>query len=136
MAPVDEGDLEDAIKHTFRQTPGGYRAEIFVDEGATKSDGRSVFSYAQTMHDELEIGYGGGQGTYRLGPGSQRKDEHSEFRVGGKFMDRALEVREPQILREMDNTLRAATRSDGRKKDFKRLRNFTNLVKGLLINRP
>ena len=135
MAPVDEGDLESAIESKFRKTLKGYRTEIFVSQTATKdSDGKSVFSYAEIIHEELEVGQGGAQGTLKLGPGSVEKDLHSDHRVGGRFLDRALVAKEAELLRELDNTIRAATRSD-RKKNFSRLRNFSQLVRGLLTSR-
>ena len=142
MAPLDEGPLEEAIKYTFRKTPAGYRAEIFVDPTAeTVQSGKtvSVFAYAEYQHENLVVGGGetaAGSGKLNLGPRSREKQEHSApgIDVGGKFMDRALELRGQPLVSEMDKAVRQAVRSD-RRPNAARLTGFNNLVRNLLGNR-
>ena len=142
MAPLDEGPLEEAIKHTFKKTPSGYRAEIFVDPAAeTVQSGKtvSVFAYAEYQHENLVVGGGetaAGSGKLNLGPRSREKQEHSApgIDVGGKFMDRALDLRGRPLVAEMDKVVRQAVRSD-RRPNASRLSGFNDLVRNLLGNR-
>lgn len=97
MAPIDEGDLENAIVVT---DAGGGRDEytgrfvrkhfsIGIDENATATDRNgntvTVASYAYLMHEYLAP-YGS---VYQLGSKSRAKQAGSSVIVGGKYLERA-----------------------------------------------
>lgn len=100
MAPVDEGDLERAIK--VRQPPGtrqrdalgrfvsaSFIIEVDGDEPAgTNREGKvtTVGDYAYVMHEHLAP-----FGTYNLGKRSRAKQAANPgVMVGGKYLERAV----------------------------------------------
>lgn len=87
-APVDEGNLEDAI--TVEADRSGVRGRtvvyVYVDENHP-AHMTTVGQYAMRMHE----------GEYRLGPGSQAKDAGRGV-VGPKFLERAVDERSPMIM--------------------------------------
>lgn len=105
MAPRDMGNLEDAIK--VDQLDGtGERSEetgkfqrkefvVFVDESHPaegRKAGTLVGQYAVFMHE----------GDYRLGLESlQKQMADGEFEVGPKFLERAVEHVEKDLMKEM-----------------------------------
>lgn len=105
FAPVDEGDLEAAIK--TRKVREGRRNvfEIYVDESMPGSNGAdSVADYAMIMHER----------DYELGPKSQEKDlaiggNGAGFLFGGKvgpfYMDRAVEVYSAKLQRQVRDAI-------------------------------
>ena len=97
FAPVDHGNLEEAIKV---QTLGGERDNagrftrksfsVFVDMNMKGHDGRPISQYAYLMHEHLTP-----YGPYNLGPNSQAKQEGQREMVGGMYLERAaVEVSE------------------------------------------
>lgn len=95
MAPVDTGDLEEAINvqtkqgRDWRGRFGFANVEIYIDSAANR-----VADYAYVMHEHL-FPYG----AYKLGPKSRAKQERNlEVMVGGKFLERAIMQREPGMI--------------------------------------
>ena len=89
-APVDDGDLENAI--VAEAVPSKNEIYIGIDPRATDEHGRSVESYGTMLHELQTIGGGSlpaGLGLYGLGPKSQAKDAGRGI-VGGKFLERAF----------------------------------------------
>lgn len=94
-APVDEGDLERAIKMEAERTGinGRTQVYVYVDESVTGEDGKEVGEYAKLMHEGLAP-----YGTGLAGdvnnpdyPGSKSKLKAAMgYDVGGKFLTRAL----------------------------------------------
>jgi hypothetical protein len=92
-APLDHGNLEDAIKV---KTLGGGRDElgrfmrksfeVSIDMNATGHLGESISKYAYEMH-ELLLPYGAGG--FNLGKLSRQKDAGRGV-VGGRFLERAV----------------------------------------------
>lgn len=117
-APVDEGDLEKAIRS---RVVGGGRDEetgqfkrkeivIEVDGDATTSDGKSVGSYAYIMHEELKP-YGFGR--FNLGPKSRAKQENNpSFKVGGMYLERAIAEIEKGMMNRIIEAVRDAVDDD------------------------
>jgi hypothetical protein len=92
-APVDEGDLESAIKYSAERsgTRGRTMVFVYIDGDVITSDGNRVGSYAMKMHEQLSP-YGSGR--YNLGKLSLEK-RGLGYDVGGKFLERAIsEIRE------------------------------------------
>jgi hypothetical protein len=99
-APVDDGDLENAIvsEPVARETT----VHVGIDPRATDELGRSVNGYGQMLHEMQTIGGGSvpaGMGLYGLGPKSQAKDGGRNV-VGGKFLERAYQEKVREILRK------------------------------------
>ena len=105
MAPVDEHNLEKAIK--MREV-GGNRDrrgrftrksfEVYVDEFAEGTRAESVGEYAYLMHEYLTP-----FGPYKLGPKSRQKQAGQSEMVGGAFLERAAdEVSEDMMNRLID----------------------------------
>lgn len=91
-APVDEGNLEDAIKEGKSRGSDGrnvYTVEVDESQDASTKDhpNRVVGDYAMKMHD----------GVYNLGPLSEAKAEETGLPVGRKFLERAMEDMEDSI---------------------------------------
>jgi len=97
MAPIDDGDLEKAIK--TRGTDGGRersdtgqflktRIEVYIDGDVPVEDrpGKTVGDYAYTIHEHVAPA-----GFMKLGPKSELKQATQSVVVGGAFMDRAVE---------------------------------------------
>lgn len=83
-APVDEHDLEKAIKVEI--DPQNMSAYVMIDPLATDGRGVSIALYGMYMHEGLAP-YGSGR--YELGPESEKKAASKD--VGGKFLERAYE---------------------------------------------
>lgn len=105
MAPVDEHNLEKAIK--MREL-GGNRDrrgrftrksfEVFIDETAPGTRAESVGEYAYLMHEYLTP-----FGPYKLGPKSRQKQAGQTEMVGGAFLERAVdEVSQDMMDRLID----------------------------------
>lgn len=106
MAPVDTHDLEQAIRvEQVRLNQDYILMEVGVDDP-------SVDDYALLMHENL-LPFGAGvpsapgQRPPTLGPGSEAKDatNDSEHRVGGKFLERSLDLHEERIVEEVADEL-------------------------------
>jgi len=96
-APVDEHDLEKAIKADQDPEVRGMNrrktVRVFVDLDALDLERRDGFDYATQMHE----------GIYNLGPKSAVKDSLTDVGVGPKYLERALEEnieRVTRLLRE------------------------------------
>ncbi|MDL2285095.1 hypothetical protein LJC19_08175 [Oxalobacter sp. OttesenSCG-928-P03] len=103
FAPIDDGDLESAIK--VEELGGGRGAggrfsrksiRVYIDGDVMTDQGIRVDEYAMKMHELLDLPGRPGSGFYRLGPKSQAKALVSE--VGGKFMERAFEERYKSLM--------------------------------------
>lgn len=118
FAPVDQGNLEEAIKVEVAR--GGSRGRISVDvyidpdmpaphinpDGTvTKgTESKTVGDYAAAMHEGLAP-YG--SGAFKLGPRSLAKAA-SGAAVGGKFLERALAKRARAIFLKVSRAVKAA----------------------------
>lgn len=109
-APIDHGNLEDAIKV---RTQGGGRDEsgrfgrksisVFIDMNAPAFDGRTVGEYAYVMHEHLlPFGSGG----YNLGKHSQAKQAGQSEIVGGRFLERAADDVSKDMMNRLINVAR------------------------------
>jgi len=99
MAPVDEGNLEKAIKVRYvgeqgaggRFAKGGGAYEVYIDNSLFvpgRKNGETVGMYAWEMHEHLTP-----YGDYNLGKKSQDKQaSDGSVIVGGKFIERAGEA--------------------------------------------
>ena len=98
MAPVDDGELEAAHDIAIvRLNQDDMMLEITVG-GVV--NGVNVDKYAWLQHERLEP-----YGPWRLGPNSVRKDSVSPYPVGGKFLERAVDEHEEEIIEEMKEAL-------------------------------
>jgi hypothetical protein len=95
MAPVETGDLEDAIR-SVQSYDGDHNGRLMAEVGVM--DYGDVGDYAVEMHEGLQPF---GDGTYNLGPDSAAKQIGQTEIVGGKFLERALEERSAQFLPEI-----------------------------------
>jgi hypothetical protein len=97
MAPVDEGNLEEAIKlrgdaiGRTRDEFGRFQrteVDVYVDMDQPVPDrpGKTVGDYAYEMHEHLTP-----MGPLQLGPGSQAKQDGQSEQVGGGFLERAAD---------------------------------------------
>lgn len=107
-APVDEGDLESAIK--IEKDRGGEngrtRIFVYVDMDAPADHGKVVGDYAMLMHEGLAP-YG--SGFYKLGKLSIEKLMAGN-KVGGKFMERAAIDRLPILISRVNAIVKRALR--------------------------
>ena len=100
QAPVDEGNLEQSI--TISEDDGGInrrkRMYVFVDEdmAVESRPGATVGDYAAEMHE----------GTYNLGPLSQEKQDSQSALVGPKFLERAVDELEDEIVGEIEAAIK------------------------------
>lgn len=95
FAPVDQGDLEAAIKSEVVADAGRNRRNVvlvYVDPDARDEHGRSVLAYGSLLHSE-QIPEGG---VFGLGPKSEAKDAGRGV-VGGGFLSRAFAIRAKTI---------------------------------------
>ncbi|WKZ86342.1 hypothetical protein N5B55_05150 [Ralstonia pickettii] len=100
FAPVDEGNLEQAIKV---QVEGGGRDErgrfarksvaVYIDMATPAENGRTVGDYAWEMHEHLTP-----YGPLQLGKRSQAKQDGQSEMVGGKFLERAAVERTKDMV--------------------------------------
>lgn len=90
QAPVDEGNLEDAIKVEVDRSGinGRIQAYVYVDSDHEADEGKTVGDYAPRMHE----------GTYNLGPRSRIKQSAAGVVVGRKFLERAVDDLAPGII--------------------------------------
>lgn len=92
-APVDEGNLEEAIqtKFDYEGINGRLRASVFIKMGMVvdRETGKRISHYAMAMHEGLAPH---GSGAFKLGPLSRQKAAGGKD-VGGKFMERAAAQR-------------------------------------------
>jgi hypothetical protein len=112
MAPIDKGNLEEAIKidegGSGRDAATGRftrkEVSVYVDMSMPVPDrpGKTVGDYAYEMHEHLTP-----VGPLQLGERSQEKQEGSSVVVGGGFMERALDALKERIV----NQVAAATSS-------------------------
>lgn len=106
-APVDDGELEDAIQVVEDRGGVNNRVQVTVqvDPGAIDSKGVPVMSYARVMHEALAP-YG--TGAFHLGPESQAKDGGSG-KVGGKFMERSMRSRIGEMGKRVKQIVKEST---------------------------
>lgn len=100
MAPIDDGELEAAHElQVVRLNKDDITIEITV--GGVVND-VNVDNYAWIQHERLEP-----FGDLRLGPRSRQKDMSNppNRRVGGKFLERAIEEIEPEIVAALAKVL-------------------------------
>lgn len=100
MAPVDDGQLEEAHEISIiRLNKDDMMLEIGVGGWV---DGINVDRYAAVQHERLYP-----YGDLKLGPRSRAKDamNPSNRRVGGKFLERAVDELEPEITEQLKNAL-------------------------------
>lgn len=94
-APVDEGDLERAIKMEVDRSGAHGRTQVYVyvDESVTGDDGKPVEQYAKLMHEGLApygSGLYGDVDNPKYPDTKSKKKKAMGFDVGGKFLTRAL----------------------------------------------
>lgn len=97
-APVDEGNLEAA--HKVMEDRQGLnnrvRIYVYIDESmAGTGKNKTVGDYATVMHE----------GTYDLGPLSRAKMSATGY-VGRKYLEKASEELEPQIVKHINAAMR------------------------------
>lgn len=104
-APVDEGNLEDAIKVEFDRygINRRIRATVYVDLDVRGADGVPVGRYAMAMHEGLAP-YG--SGAFNLGAKSRAKDGGTG-RVGGKYLERAINELSPEIFARVQRKIKS-----------------------------
>lgn len=103
-APIDKGNLEDAI---YVEEEGGGRnyagkferksITVGIDLNHPADDGKTVGDYAYEMHEFLEP-YG--MGYFKLGKRSEAKDGGRGI-VGGKFLERAIDEVAEGMMEEL-----------------------------------
>lgn len=112
MAPIDEGDLERAIRVRIvggGRAQGGQfaRKEVIVEVNTnmrTRDGKQSVGEYAYEIH-EHQAPFGT---KYRLGKRSLEKQAaNPSVIVGGKYLERAVAEREKGLLGRMTAAVRA-----------------------------
>jgi hypothetical protein len=103
MMPIDQGTLESSVAVEFEKGERNrLEANIFVDPRTRDEHGRSVDVYAMYMHELL---YPYGIPVFNLGKHSQEKNAETH-KVGGKYMDRAVEERREIIFQKMLGAVR------------------------------
>lgn len=109
FSPVDSGALEDSWQVIELGGDRDYRGRftkksyvIQVDPSATDPDGRPTSVYGLEMHEHLAP-YGSGM--YKLGPLSRAKNAGSG-RVGGRFLERAIDEVEYGLMARMQKVVR------------------------------
>lgn len=95
-APVDEGNLEEAIKTESNRDGihGRKTFSVYVDDTAPGTRANNVGQYATIMHE----------GVYKLGEKSQEKDAGRGV-VGPKYLERALDDLEDEIKTDVQNNV-------------------------------
>lgn len=101
FAPVDEGNLEDAIEVNPHEERDGNRrvsVEVWVNPDAPGSGGEEfAISYGMRLHEQQEPF---GSGAIPLGVKSRIKDVGRGV-VGGKFMERAANARRSMLGKKL-----------------------------------
>lgn len=102
-APVDEGNLERAIKvATDSSGTGGRRVvAVYVDPTVAAGSDHTVGDYALKMHE----------GVYNLGPKSLMKELSSGKKVGRKYLSRAFKELSDNVFQGMVAKTRRLLRS-------------------------
>jgi len=99
-APVDRGNLEDAIKVMgFEKRGRAYASyHVGVDDShpVPERPDKVVGDYALEMHES----------EYELGPKSQEKAERLGVEVGPKYLERAMEDLRDPLTKYMEKVLR------------------------------
>lgn len=104
MVPREFGAMESAINLASANTRRKWI--IHVDEGVPRDPRKGT---AGTVGDYLMLMH---EGFYRLGPASQAKQAASRFRVGPRFMERALLAQlRSGTMRRIEAAARRALRS-------------------------
>lgn len=98
MAPRETMNLEDAIQSVQGYDSANNR-RLMVEVGVV-DEGR-VGDYAVAMHEGLQPFGDGGPWGYKLGPESREKQRGQQEIVGGKFLERALQAREKELIPEI-----------------------------------
>lgn len=98
QAPVDEGNLEDAIKAEEDRSGinGRIQTYVYVDSNHPAEDGKTVGDYAEFMHE----------GSYQPGPLSVAKARGNGRIVGRKFLERAVDELKPEIVKRVASRLK------------------------------
>lgn len=111
MAPIDHGNLEEAIK--VDEGGSGRDAEtgrfkrkevtVYVDSSmpVPERPGKTVGDYAYEIHEHLEP-----KGPWQLGERSREKQEGSDVIVGGGYLERALDALKDKIINEVAAAMR------------------------------
>lgn len=94
FAPVDEGNLEKAIK--VREEKNSLSVSVYVDGRVREKRGRKVARYATIMHESV----------YDLGTRSQAKADATGKEVGRKYLERAFAELENELTRAVEAALR------------------------------
>lgn len=105
-APIDDGELENAIKIEER-TDGNRRKAftVYVDGNEPAGDDKTVGDYAILQERYLTPA-----GKWQLGDGSQAKRDGGKD-VGGRFMDRAVKKGAERAVQDVGNEMRAMFKS-------------------------
>ena len=102
MAPVDEANLEGAIKSDDKDAGGingRKRIEVFVDVDmpVPGRPGKVVGDYSDIMHEDV---------TYKLGKKSKAKQAANPgIKVGAKYLERAADELSPAIMLAVQNAV-------------------------------
>lgn len=110
FSPVDTESLENSWEVVELGGDRDYRGRftkksyaVQIDPTARNPDGTWVSDYALEMHEHQEP-YGSGR--YKLGKKSQKKNE-GNGRVGGKFLERAVDEVEYELMARMQKVVRS-----------------------------
>ena len=94
MAPVDEGNLEDAIQKDVKYE--GKFGRLAIDIVLLDHvNGVDVSAYGREMHE----------GVYNLGPKSEEKQKTTGVQVGREFITRAYKEQAEKMQRQMVGTV-------------------------------
>ena len=95
MAPIDEGNLEQAHAVDTEREPGKVTTTVSV--GGTVN-GVEVDAYTLFTHEA----------DYNLGPKSAEKAQRTGEPVGRKYLERSFREREPHIVENIADAVRKA----------------------------
>jgi hypothetical protein len=94
-APVDEGNLEDAIDiQVIPGDRGRYGYLVYVDPDHAAKYGKVVGDYYERVHEDF----------YTLGPRSAEKQRETGY-VGRKYLEKAFLELEPDIERDVEENI-------------------------------
>jgi hypothetical protein len=98
MAPVDEGNLEQAIMVEKKRDGINRRNtfEVYVDDSLQANGEKTIGDYALIMHE------GRGSIWHDLGKKSQLKNASVSARVGEKYLERAADEYRDSIIRAVE----------------------------------
>jgi len=106
MAPIDKGNLEDAIitQEDRNGVNGRVRIFIGIDPSHSAGDGKNVGEYGELIHELLYPG-----GSWKLGKRSKEKqDANPGVQVGGQFIERALDELEDDIVKDIERAIKGS----------------------------